>query len=44
MFLAFAINNLESLEGVKIWLKEVKDYGHEEIVFFLVGTKSDLED
>lgn len=27
-----------------MWYDEVEEYGHEEVVFFLVGTKADLED
>ena len=44
VFLSFALDNMETLEALRIWLKEVRENGHEEIVFFLIGTKADLED
>lgn len=44
VFFSFAINNEASLEGIRGWLEEVREHAHEEVVFFLVGTKSDLED
>lgn len=44
MFLAFALDNEDSLEQLKVWHKEVRENGHEEVVFFLVGTRADLVD
>lgn len=44
VFLTFSLTNEESLESLRTWIREVKENGHEEIVFFLVGTKADLED
>lgn len=44
VFLAFSIIQESSLETLNSWLQEVREHGHEEVVFFLVGTKSDLED
>jgi len=42
VFLTFALNSEESLEGLKAWQKEVRENGHQEIIFILVGTKSDI--
>ena len=44
VFLSFSLTNEESLEALRTWIREVKDNGHEEVIFFLVGTKADLED
>lgn len=44
VFLAFSINSEESLETLISWCREVREHAHEEVVFFLVGTKSDLEE
>ena len=44
VFLAFSINSEETLHAVQSWFSEVREHAHEEVVFFLVGTKSDLED
>lgn len=44
VFLAFSINSKATLESLNSWFQEVREHGHEEVVFFLVGTKADLED
>ena len=41
--MSFALDNMETLEALRLWAKEVRENGHEEIIFFLVGTKADLE-
>lgn len=41
--MTFALDIEDSLEALKTWQKEVKEHGHEEIVFFLIGTRADLE-
>ena len=40
----YSIERKESYERLSIWVREVKDHVHEETIFFLVGTKLDLED
>lgn len=42
--MAFSINSKATLESLNSWFQEVREHGHEEVVFFLVGTKADLED
>ena len=43
VFLSFSLTSDESLDALRTWVREVKDNGHEEVIFFLVGTKADLE-
>ena len=43
VFLAFALDDEQTLEALKIWHKQVKENGHEEVMFFLVGTRADLQ-
>jgi hypothetical protein len=40
----YSIEKQETLSRLAVWVREVKDNVHEETVFFLVGTKLDLED
>lgn len=40
----YSIEKRESYEKLNLWVREVKDNVHEETVFFLIGTKLDLED
>ena len=42
--MAFALDDEDTLEQLKVWHKEVKENGHEEVMFFLVGTRADLEE
>lgn len=43
MFL-YSIERRDSFEKLNLWVREVKENVHEETVFFLLGTKLDLED
>lgn len=40
----YSIEKLETFEKLGQWVREVKDNVNDETVFFLVGTKLDLED
>lgn len=42
VFLTFSLDKEDTLEGLRGWQREVRDNGHPEIVFFLVGAKSDI--
>jgi GTPase SAR1 family protein len=44
VFLSFALDRSDTLDALRGWIKEVKDNGHEEIMFFLVATRADLVD
>ena len=43
VFLVFAINNLKSFHELRNWVEEIRQHAHEEVVVFLLGSKSDLE-
>lgn len=40
----YSIEKQESFAKLGVWVREVKDNVHEETMFFMVGTKLDLED
>jgi GTPase SAR1 family protein len=40
----YSIERRESFDKLAVWVREVKENVHEETVFFLIGTKLDLED
>ncbi len=42
--LVFDITDLQSFKDVQSWLKEISEYGNENISIILVGNKSDLKD
>lgn len=40
----YSIEKQESFTKLGVWVREVRDNVHEETMFFMVGTKLDLED
>ena len=40
----YSIEKRESYDKLGMWVKEVKENVHEETMFFVLGTKLDLED
>ena len=40
----YSIERRDSFEKLNLWVREVKENVHEETIFFLLGTKLDLED
>ena len=40
----YSIERHDSFEKLAVWVREVKENVHEETVFFLIGTKLDLDD
>ena len=44
MFLAYDITREDTFLNVLEWLKEVKQHASSDIVIYLIGNRSDLED
>ena len=40
----FDISNEKSFANVQHWLNEIENFGHQDVPFMLVGTKSDLQE
>lgn len=40
----YSLEKMETFERLGAWVKEVREHVHEETVYYLVGTKLDLED
>ena len=43
-FIVYDITKKESFKNVDKWIKDLKEYGDEDVVILIVGNKCDLED
>lgn len=41
VFLVYAIDKADSLRALRRWVEEVRENSHQEVVFFLIGSRSD---
>ena len=44
IIVAYAVNDRESFNHVKSWMKQINEYAIQDVVKFLVGIKSDESD
>eukprot|EP01126_Amoeba_proteus_P021958 TRINITY_DN22309_c0_g1_i1.p1 TRINITY_DN22309_c0_g1~~TRINITY_DN22309_c0_g1_i1.p1 ORF type:complete len:103 (-),score=19.10 TRINITY_DN22309_c0_g1_i1:24-332(-) len=44
VLLVYDISNLESFTNVQKWLKDIENFGHENVQKLLIGNKSDLSE